>query len=332
MTKTACITGVTGQTGSILCEKLLGMGYKVYGLRRRSSSFNTERLNSFYQDVHINNQLELVYGDLTDAISVTNFIADIKPDYLFHLGAMSNVRISFDIPLYTAQSIVEGTINCLEAVRKYSPKTRMVHASTSEQFGNSMEEYQNESTPFRPVSPYGIAKTAAHTLMKNYRESYNLFCANSISFNHEGPKRNEVFVTRKIIRGATRIAVGLQDKIYLGNTSAKRDWSDARNICDALVLIANADEPDDFCVASGETRTVQEFIEITFGKLGLDWKNHIEIDPRYYRPVELSYLKGDSSKIKNKLGWEPKISFDQMVDDMIENDLKLAQQEKLLKI
>lgn len=328
--KTACITGVTGQTGSFLSEILLEQGYKVYGLKRRSSSLNTERLDHIYQDPHISKDLELVYGDLSDYSSIANLISDTKPDLFFNLGAQSHVRVSFDIPEYTMDIGATGVLRCLEAIRKHSPKTRFLQASTSEMFG-SISPPQNESTPFHPRSPYGAAKVAGFWTTVNYREAYNLFAVNSISFNHESERRGETFVTRKITRAATRIKLGLQNKLYLGNLESKRDWSHAYDVAQAMTMIINADSPEDYVVASGEMHSIQEFLELVFSKLDLDWKEYVEIDSKYFRPSEVDALCGDPSKIQNQLGWKPKYTFDMLVDKMIAHDLKLAENERLIK-
>lgn len=330
MAKSACITGVTGQTGSYLAELLLREGYKVYGLRRRSSSFNTERLDHIYKDVHISDKLELVYGDLTDYSSIVNLVGDVKPDLFFNLAAMSHVRVSFEIPENTFDVDATGVVRCLEAIRKQSPKTRFLQASSSEMFGSTPPP-QSEKTIFHPRSPYAVAKVAGFQVTVNYREAFNLFCTNAISFNHESPRRGETFVTRKITRAATRIKLGLQNTLYLGNLDAKRDWSHAKDMARAMSMIINADEPDDFVVASGEMHSVEEFVSLVFSKLGLNWRNYVSIDPRYFRPSEVDALCGDNSKIRNKLGWQPECTFEGLVDEMIASDLRLAENEKLIK-
>lgn len=329
MTKVACITGAAGQTGSYLTELLLAKGYKVYGLKRRSSSLNTERLDHIYQDAHVNDRLELVYGDLADYSSILSFIGDTKPDLFFNMGAMSHVRVSFDIPEYTMDVTGTGVIRCLEAIRKASPATRFLQASSSEMFGATPPP-QNEKTPFHPRSPYAIAKVAGYYSTINYREAYNIFATNAISFNHEGARRGETFVTRKITRAAARIKLGLQDKLYLGNLSAKRDWTHAKDVSEAMIMMLESDTPDDYCVATGEMYSVQYFAELVFGKLDLDWKAHVEIDPKYFRPSEVDALCGDSTKLRTKLGWAPKYTFDQLVDEMIACDLELAANEQLI--
>lgn len=327
--KTACITGITGQTGSFVCENLLKKGYKVYGLKRRSSSLNTERIDHIYQDPHNNSQLELVYGDLSDYSSISNLIGDVKPDLFFNLGAQSHVRVSFDIPEYTMDVDATGVVRVLEAIRKNSPNTKFLTASSSEMFG-STNPPQNENTKFHPRSPYAVAKVAAYYATINYREAYGLHACNAISFNHESPRRGETFVTRKITRAATRIKLGLQNKLYLGNLDAQRDWSHASDVAEGMYKIITAPSADDYVIASGEMHSVKEFAEKVFTKLGLDYRDYVEFDPRYLRPSEVDALCGDSSKIKNNLGWEPKYNFDSLVDEMIDADMKLAKNEKIL--
>lgn len=330
MTKTAVISGCTGQTGSYLAEKLLADDYKVYGIKRRSSSLNTERLDHIYQDPHIDKKLELVYGDLSDYSSVSSLISEIKPDLFFNLGAQSHVAVSFQIPEYTADITGTGVIRALEAIRKNSPKTRFLQASSSEMFGSEPPP-QNEQTKFHPRSPYGAAKVFAFHATVNYREAYNMFACNSITFNHESPRRGETFVTKKITRAATRIKLGLQKELYLGNLEAKRDWSHAADVADGMLKIINADNPCDYVMATGEMHSVREFAELVFSKLGLDYKQYVKIDPRYLRPSEVDALCGDASKIKKELNWQPKYTFEMLVDEMIEYDLKLAEQELLIK-
>lgn len=327
---TACITGITGQTGSYLCDLLLEKGYKVYGVKRRSSSFNTERLDHVYTDPHIDSKLELVYGDLSDYSSLSSLIGDVKPDLFFNLAAQSHVRVSFDIPEYTMDITGTGVIRALEAIRKNSPKTKFLTASSSEMFGSEPPP-QNEKTPFHPRSPYGVAKVAGFFATVNYREAYGLHACNAISFNHESSRRGETFVTRKITMAATRIKLGLQDKLYLGNMDAKRDWSHADDVADAMYKIITAPTADDFVVASGEMHSVREFAELVFSKLGLNYEKYVEFDVRYLRPSEVDALCGDPSKLKSQLGWAPKYSFDQLVDEMIAADLEDARREKILK-
>lgn len=323
--KTACITGITGQTGSYLADLLLDKGYTVYGLKRRSSVFNTERID------HIrNSNLQLHYGDLTDYSSLVSWVSDIKPDLFFNMAAQSHVRISFDVPEYTMDVTGVGVMRVLEAIRKNSPKTRFLTASSSEMFGSTPPP-QNEQTPFHPRSPYGIAKLAGYYTCINYREAYNIHAVNAISFNHESPRRGENFVTRKLTRAAARIKLGLQDKVTLGNMSAKRDWSHAADVADAMFRIITADVPDDFVVASGEMHSVEEFADLVFSKLDLDYKEHIDFDPTYLRPTEVDALCGDASKLRNTLGWTPQYSFQQLVDEMVDADMKLAVKEKMIK-
>jgi GDPmannose 4,6-dehydratase len=321
-----CITGITGQTGSYLAEQLLDEGHEVYGLVRRSSTFSTERIEHIYE----NPKLKLVYGDMADYSSLLSFIGDVKPDQFFNMAAQSHVRVSFDIPEYTFDVVGTGTVRCLEAIRKASPDTRYLQASSSEMFG-SQEPPQSEETPFHPRSPYSVAKVAGYWATVNYREAYNLFACNSISFNHEGERRGETFVTRKITRAATRIRLGLQDKLILGNLDAQRDWTHASDVAKAMRMIINLNWADDFVVGSGEMHSVKEFLELVFAKLGLNWKEFVEFDPRYLRPSEVKALCADPSKIKKITGWEPEISFEKMVEGMIDNDMKLAEKEKLIK-
>lgn len=322
--KTACITGITGQTGSYLAELLLDKGYEVYGLIRRSSSFNTGRID------HIYDKLALTYGDLSDYSSLSNWIGDIKPDIFLNMSAQSHVRVSFDIPEYTMDVTGTGVIRVLEAIRKTSPKTRFLMAATSELFGSTPPP-QNEQTPFHPRSPYAVAKLAGYWATINYREAYNLFTTNAIMFNTESVRRGETFVTRKITRAATRIKLGLQNKLVLGNISAKRDWNHNKDTVRGMLMMVEADEPDDYVLASGEMHSVQEFLELVFSKLDLDCEKHVKIDERYYRPSEVDALCGDASKIRNRLGWVPEYSFDDLVTEMVQYDLKLAEKERLIK-
>jgi GDPmannose 4,6-dehydratase len=328
--KTACITGITGQTGSYICELLLQKGYKVYGLKRRSSSLNTERIDFLYQDPHLDTNLELVYGDLSDYSSLSSLIGDVKPDLFFNMAAQSHVRVSFDIPEYTMDIGATGVVRILEAIRKNSPDTKFLTASSSEMFGSSPPP-QNESTLFHPRSIYAVAKVAGYYSTVNYREAYGLHACNAISFNHESPRRGETFVTRKITRAATRIKLGLQDKLYLGNLDAQRDWSHAADVADAMYKIITAPTADDFVVASGEMHSVREFAEKVFNKLGLDYEKYVEFDSRYLRPSEVDALCGDPSKLKNSLGWTPKYNFEDLVDEMINSDMQLAMNELLIK-
>ncbi len=330
MSKVACVTGASGMTGSYLCELLLEKGYKVYGLKRRSSSFNTERLNHIYKDPHISKDLELVYGDLSDYSSILSFVGDAKPDLFFNMGAMSHVRVSFDIPEYTMDVTGTGVVRCLEAIRKVSPQTRFLQASSSEMFGSTPPP-QSETTPFAPRSIYAVAKVAGYYATINYREAYNLFASNAISFNKESERRGSTFVTRKITSAACRIKLGLQNKLYLGNLEAKRDWHHAKDAAKAMIMMLETDRADDFVIASGQMHSVREFLEIVFSKLDLDWKQYVEIDPRYFRPSEVDALCGDSSKLRTKLGWTPEYSFEQLVDVMINNDMELALNELAIR-
>lgn len=326
MTKRALITGITGQDGSYLTELLLGKGYDVYGIIRRASTFNTERLGHLYQDPHSQGKrLHLVYGDLNDASSLNKILRDVQPDEIYNLGAQSHVRVSFDIPEYSAEVGALGTLRLLEAIRETGlQKTRFYQASSSELYGKVQEVPQRESTPFYPRSPYAVAKLYAYWITVNYRESYNLFACNGILFNHESPRRGETFVTRKITRAAAAIKLGLQSKLYLGNLDAKRDWGFAGDYVEAMWLMLQQPEPEDFVIATGETHSVREFLDETFGYLDLDWKDYVEIDPRYYRPAEVDLLIGDSSRARQKLGWEPKVSFRQLVRMMVDSDLEQA--------
>lgn len=328
--KTACITGITGQTGSYLCDLLLDQGYQVYGLKRRSSSFNTERIDHVYTDDHSHNMLEMAFGDLSDYSSLSSWIGDIKPDLLFNMAAQSHVRVSFDIPEYTMDITGTGVIRALEAIRKCSPKTRFLTASSSEMFGSSIPP-QNELTRFQPRSPYAVAKVAGYHATVNYREAYGLHACNAISFNHESSRRGETFVTRKITRAATRIKLGLQKKLYLGNLDAKRDWSHAADVADAMVRIITAPVADDYVIASGEMHSVREFAELVFAKLALNYSDYIEFNPAYLRPSEVDALCGDPTKIMTNLGWKPQYNFEQLIDEMVESDMKLAEKEKILK-
>jgi GDPmannose 4,6-dehydratase len=322
--KKACITGITGQIGSYLAELLLEKGYEVHGLVRRSSSFNTGRIDHIFNDLH------LTYGDLSDYGSIANWVKLVQPDEMYQLSAMSHVLVSFYTPEYTMDIDATGHVRCLEALSNFSPHTKLVFSATSELFGSSPPP-QNEQTPFHPRSPYAVAKLAAYWANINYRESGKLFAANAISFNNESPRRGETFVTRKITRAATRIKLGLQNELVLGNLLAKRSWNSTKDTVQALYLIANAPKADDWVVSSSEMHSVQEFVEIVFKKLDLNWQDYVKFDEKYLRPTEVDALCGDSTKIRAQLGWEPKYTFEQLVDEMIEGDLKLAEQEKLIK-
>jgi|SRR5579884_2010561 GDPmannose 4,6-dehydratase len=319
----ALITGITGQDGSYLAEFLLAKGYEVYGIVRRSSSFNTGRIDPIYQDPHEPDaRLRLVYGDLNDASSLNRILRTIRPDEIYNLGAQSHVRVSFDIPEYTAEITGLGTVRLLEAIRESGLSPKFYQASSSEMFGKVQEIPQKETTPFYPRSPYGAAKVFAYWMTVNYREAYNLFACNGILFNHESPRRGETFVSRKVTKAAARIKLGLQHELYLGNLDAKRDWGYAGDYVEAMWLMLQQDEPDDYIIATGETHSVRELLDVAFGHLGLDWHQYVKIDPRYYRPTEVDLLLGDASKAKKKLGWTPKVSFKQLVTMMVDADLE----------
>jgi GDPmannose 4,6-dehydratase len=329
--KRALITGITGQDGSYLSELLISKGYEVHGIVRRSSSFNTERIDHLYHDPHEKTvRLFLHYGDLTDGSSLRSIISKIQPNEIYNLGAQSHVRVSFDQPVYTVEADALGTLVLLEAMRDACPTARYYQAGSSEMFGKVRETPQKESTPFYPRSPYGCAKVFSHWQTVNYREAYGLFASNGILFNHESPRRGETFVTRKITRGATRIKEGLQDALYLGNLEAKRDWGFAGDYVEAMWLMLQQDEPDDFVIATGETHSVRQFAEATFSILGLDWEPYVRLDPRYLRPTEVDLLLGDSTKARKVLSWSPAVGFRQLVEMMVEADWKLARREKLV--
>ncbi len=320
--KKAFITGITGQDGSYLTELLLKKGYEIHGLVRRASSFNRGRIEHLYQDPHISKRIFLHYGDLTDTGSIYRLINQIKPDEVYHLGAQSQVRISFDVPEYTADTDALGTLRILEAIRSSGLPIKFYMAASSEMFGASSPP-QNEKTPFHPRSPYAISKVFAYHTTRFYREAYNIFACNGILFNHESPRRGENFVTRKITLGIAKIKAGLMKKIYLGNLEAKRDWGYAPEFCEAIYKIMQHPEPDDFVIATGEVHSVKEFLEESFNYAGLgDWKSYVEIDPRYFRPAEVEVLVGDASKAKEKLGWEPRTKFKDLVKIMVDADLK----------
>jgi len=317
------ITGITGQDGSYLTELLLNKDYQVYGIIRRASTFNTERIDHLYQDPHINGRnLYLVYGDLNDASSLNKILRDVQPDEIYNLGAQSHVRVSFDIPEYTAEVGALGTLRLLEAIRETGlQKTRFYQASSSELFGNAQEVPQSESTPFYPRSPYAAAKLYAYWITVNYRESYGLFACNGILYNHESERRGETFVTRKITRAAAAIKLGLQDKLFLGNLEAKRDWGHARDFVEAMWLMLQQEKPDDYVIATGEAHSVRELLDQAFGYLELDWKPYVEIDQRYFRPTEVDLLVGDCAKARRLLGWAPRIRFNELVMMMVDADL-----------
>jgi len=320
--KRALITGITGQDGSYLAEFLLDKGYEVHGIIRRASTFNTRRIDHIYQDPHINGvRLFLHYGDLTDGSNLSRLIAKIQPAEIFNLAAQSHVRVSFDVPEYTGDVVALGTTRLLEAIRETGLQPRFYQASSSELYGLIQETPQKETTPFYPRSPYAAAKLYAYWMTVNAREAYNLYACNGILFNHESERRGETFVTRKISRGAAAIKLGLQDKLFLGNLDAQRDWGYAPDYVEAMWMMLQQDEPEDFVIATGETHSVREFVQEAFGKLGLNWEDHVEIDPRYYRPTEVDLLIGDASKAKNKMGWEPKVTFKELVHRMVEHDL-----------
>jgi GDPmannose 4,6-dehydratase len=328
--KKALITGITGQDGSYLAELLLNKGYAVHGLIRRASTFNTERIDHLYKDFHDPAaRIHLYYGDLSVSGQLTDLLHDIQPDEIYHLGAQSHVRVSFDMPEYTGDVTGLGTLRLLEAIRKTGIKTKFYQASSSEMFGAAPPP-QNELTPFQPQSPYAAAKVYAYYIVRNYRDAYKLFACNGILFNHESPRRGETFVTRKVTRAATRIKLGLQDKLYLGNLDAKRDWGFAGDYVEAMWLMLQQEKPDDLVIATGETHSVKEFVEKVFRKLNLDYQKHVIIDPKYFRPTEVDVLLGDSSKAKNILGWKPRVGFDQLIDMMIEADMEQANKEKTL--
>jgi len=317
----ALITGITGQDGSYLAELLLGKGYEVHGIMRRSSSFNTARIEDIYQDPHESDyRLKLVYGDLNDASSLNRILRTVRPDEIYNLGAQSHVRVSFDIPEYTAEVTGVGTVRLLEAIRESGISPRFYQASSSELFGLSPPP-QSEKTAFHPRSPYGVAKMYSYWITVNYREAYGMFACNGILFNHESPRRGETFVSRKITRAAARIKLGVQQRLFLGNLDAKRDWGFAGDYVEAMWLMLQQERPDDFVIASGESHSVREFLDLAFGHLDLDWKRHVEIDPRYFRPSEVDELRGDSSKAERVLRWRPKMRFHELVRMMVEADL-----------
>lgn len=357
--KKALITGITGQDGAYLAELLLSKGYEVHGIKRRSSLFNTDRIDHLYQDPHESNiHLKLHYGDLSDSTNLIRIIQDIQPDEIYNLGAMSHVKVSFDTPEYTANVDAVGSLRLLEAIRLLGlvEKTKLYQASTSELYGKVQEIPQSEKTPFYPRSPYAVAKMYAYWITVNYREAYGIFASNGILFNHESPLRGETFVTRKITRAVSRIALGLQDKLYLGNLNAKRDWGHAKDYVEAMYLILQQDEPDDFVIATGKTTEVREFVRMSFAEVGIqvDFKGEgvnekgyivscshpayqikegtevVCVDPRYFRPTEVDLLIGDPTKAKTKLGWEPKHNLASLVKDMMQADLQLFERDKYL--
>ena len=348
--KKALITGITGQDGSYLAELLLSKGYEVHGMKRRASSFNTSRIDHLYQDIHETSRFKLHYGDLSDSSNLIRLVHDIEPDEIYNLAAQSHVKVSWDCPEYTADNDGLGTLRLLEAIRinKLENKTKFYQASTSELFGLIQEPIQKETTPFYPRSPYAVAKLYAYWICVNYRESFGMFASNGILFNHESPRRGETFVTRKITMAATKIKAGLQDKLYLGNLSAKRDWGHAKDYVEGMWRILQQDKPSDYVLATGVTTSIRDFCKMTFEELGYDiefkgegvdekgidkntGKVLIEVDPRYFRPAEVDLLLGDSSKARKELGWKPTYDLKMLVHEMVESDLKLALKEKTLR-
>ena len=332
--QTAIITGVTGQDGSYLSEILLAKGYAVHGIIRRASTFNTDRIDHLYVDPHQNPSFFLHYGDLTDGNALRRVIDQVQPDEVYNLGAQSHVKVSWEQPEYTADVDALGTLRLLEAVRGHQDHTgrrvRFYQASSSEMFGSARPR-QSEATPFQPRSPYACAKVYSHYQVINHRESYGMFCANGILFNHESPRRGETFVTRKITRAATRIKLGLQDKLYLGNLDALRDWGFAGDYVEAMWRMLQLDEPGDFVVATGVAISIRDFLQRVFAQLDLDWREFVEIDPRYFRPAEVDHLEGDAARARRVLGWEPKTDVDSLARMMVQSDLKLAERERILR-
>ncbi|MEI6428506.1 MAG: GDP-mannose 4,6-dehydratase [Pseudanabaena sp. ELA607] len=325
--KRALITGITGQDGSYLSELLLSKGYQVHGVIRRASTLNTDRIDHLYQDPHLpNTNLFLHYGDLTDGTALRRLLEAVCPHEVYNLGAQSHVRVSFDAPEYTVDTVGMGTLRLLEALRDYQQRTkqevRFYQAGSSEMFGLVQAVPQSETTPFYPRSPYACAKVYAHWQTVNYRESYNLFACNGILFNHESPRRGETFVTRKITRAIARIIAKTQQKLYLGNLDAKRDWGYAKDYVEAMWLMLQQEQPDDYVIATGQTQSVREFLEVAFAYVGLNWQDYVEIDPRYFRPAEVELLLGDATKAKEKLGWTPQVDFHQLVKIMVDADLE----------
>ena len=333
--KRALITGITGQDGSYLTELLLAKDYIVHGVIRRASTFNTGRIDHLYQDRHeSDSRLFLHFGDLADAIVMRRIIEAVQPDEVYNLGAQSHVRVSFDEPEYTADIVAIGTLRILESLRDYVERTgrnvRFYQAGSSEMYGATPAP-QDERTPFYPRSPYGVSKVAAHWFAVNHREAYNLFICNGILFNHESPRRGETFVTRKITRAVGRIKLGLQERLYLGNVEAERDWGFAGDYVEAMWRMLQQDTPDDYVVATGESHSVRDFLDAAFGHAGLEWKDFVDTDPHYFRPTEVDELRGDASKARKVLGWSPKVSFKGLVQMMVDHDIELARQEKTLR-
>jgi GDPmannose 4,6-dehydratase len=331
--KRALITGITGQDGSYLAELLLAKGYEVHGVIRRASTFNTDRIDHLYSDPHESPALYLHYGDLSEGRVIRQILEKHQPLEIYNLGAQSHVRVSFDQPEYTADVVGLGTLRLLEAVRDYNGRSgtqaKVYQAGSSEMYGAAAPP-QHEGTSFHPRSPYAVSKVAAHWFARNYREAYGMFVTNGILFNHESPRRGETFVTRKITRAIGRIREGLQEKLYLGNLEAVRDWGFAGDYVDAMWLMLQQQEPDDFVIATGESHSVREFLELAFGHASLDWRKHVEIDPRYFRPSEVDCLRGDASKAQTKLGWTPKVAFTELVQMMVEHDFEVARRERAL--
>jgi len=328
--KKALITGITGQDGAYLAELLLNKGYEVHGIKRRTSLFNTDRIDHLYEDPHEKEiKFKLHYGDLTDSTNLIRIIQEVQPDEIYNLGAMSHVQVSFDTPEYTADVDAVGTLRLLEAVRLLGlvEKTRIYQASTSELYGLIQETPQTEQTPFYPRSPYAVAKMYGYWITVNYREAHNMYACNGILFNHESPLRGETFVTRKITRAAARISLGMQETMYLGNLDAKRDWGHAKDYVEAMWLMLQQKQPEDFVIATGETHSIKEFLELAADHAGIDWKKVVEIDPRYFRPTEVDLLIGDAIKAKKKLGWKPKITFEALVKMMVDSELKDVERE-----
>jgi GDPmannose 4,6-dehydratase len=331
-TKKALITGISGQDGSYLAERLLEKGYEVHGTIRRSSTFNTQRIDHLYRDPHEEGvRLFIHHADLSDPVALSRLLYKLQPDEVYHLGAQSHVRVSFDIPVYTLDITGMGTLRLLEAMREAGVTPRFYQASSSEMFGSAPPP-QSESTPFHPRSPYGVAKVAAFWTAVNYREAYGMFAVNGILFNHESPRRGETFVTRKITRAVARINAGLQDKLFLGNLDARRDWGYAPDFVEAMWRMLQAPEPDDYVVATGEQHTVREFCELAFSRLGLDWEAHVEIDPRYFRPAEVDSLLGDPTKAREQLGWEPTVGFEELVRVMVDADVQMLEDQLAGKV
>lgn len=333
--KRALVTGITGQDGSYLAELLLSKGYEVHGIIRRASMFNTDRIDHLYEDPHEpDRRVVLHYGDLADGAVLRRILERVQPDEIYNLAAQSHVKVSFEQPEYTADITGIGTLRLLEATRDYIDRTghavRFYQAGSSEMFGAAPPP-QSERTPFYPRSPYAASKVAAYWFAVNYREAYGIHLSNGILFNHESPRRGETFVTRKITRAVGRIKLGLQEKLYLGNLDARRDWGFAGDYVEAMWLMLQQDEPDDYVVATGESHSVREFVELAFSYVDLDWRDFVEIDERYYRPTEVDHLEGDASKARKRLGWEPRVGFEELVRMMVESDLELARQEYTLR-